>query len=122
MKDNTRNTNSGLSENSPIALKTYNNYLDDTVLTLLTKRKKNVVVTLYTKTISKQLMLDVKKYNIQYPPVEVVRLDQAHDRFIIIDNESVYHVGASLKDLGKKWFAFSRMDKNALTIIDKLKK
>jgi hypothetical protein len=86
------------------------NYVDDTVLTLLGKRNSDVTATIYTKSISNQLRLDVQRYNSQYPPVEVEIFSNAHDRFIIIDNTELYHIGASLKDLGKKWFAFSRMD------------
>lgn len=86
------------------------NYVDDTVLTLLGKRNNSVTATIYTKSISNQLRLDVQRYNSQYPPVEVEVFSDAHDRFLIIDNTKLYHIGASLKDLGKKWFAFSRMD------------
>jgi hypothetical protein len=86
------------------------NYVDDTVLTLLGKRNNNVSVTIYTKTISNQLRLDLQRYNNQYPPIEVEILSDAHDRFLIIDTIELYHIGASLKDLGKKWFAFSKMD------------
>ena len=86
------------------------NYVDDTVLTLLGKRNSDVTATIYTKSISNQLRLDVQRYNSQYPPVEVEIFSNAHDRFLIIDNTELYHIGASLKDLGKKWFAFSRMD------------
>lgn len=86
------------------------NYVDDTVLTLLGKRKDNVTATIYTKTISNQLRLDLQRYNSQYPPIEIEIFADAHDRFLIIDNTELYHIGASLKDLGKKWFAFSRMD------------
>jgi len=85
------------------------NYVDDTVLTLLGKRKANVTATIYTKSISNQLRLDVQRYNSQYPPIEVELFSDAHDRFLIIDGTELYHIGASLKDLGKKWFAFSRM-------------
>ena len=85
------------------------NYIDDTVLTLLDKRKKNVDAEIYTKTVSKQLSLDIAKHNTQYPPITVTSFDRAHDRFLCIDN-TVYHIGASLKDLGKKWFAFSKME------------
>ena len=86
------------------------NYVDDTVLILLGKRNNNVTATIYTKSISNQLRLDVQRFNSQYPPVEVEVFSNAHDRFLIIDNTELYHIGASLKDLGKKWFAFSRMD------------
>ena len=86
------------------------NYADDTVLTLLGKRNNNVTATIHTKTISNQLRLDLQRYNSQYPPIEVEVFSDAHDRFLIIDDTELYHIGASLKDLGKKWFAFSRMD------------
>ena len=98
------------------------NYIDDSVLTLFNKRKKDVKVTIFTKEISKQLSIDLKKYNSQYSPVEVREFKLSHDRFIIIDNKEVYHFGASLKDLGKKWFAFSKFDKETFTLLDKLKK
>ena len=86
------------------------NYVDDTVLTLLGKRNTNVTATIYTKSISNQLRLDLQRYNSQYPSIEVEIFSDAHDRFLIIDSTELYHIGASLKDLGKKWFAFSRMD------------
>ena len=86
------------------------NYVDDSVLTLLGKRNNSVTATIYTKSITNQLRLDLQRYNIQYPPIEVELFSDSHDRFLIIDNSELYHIGASLKDLGKKWFAFSRMD------------
>lgn len=86
------------------------NYVDDTVLTLLGKRKDNVAATILTKNISNQLRLDLQRYNSQYPAIDIELFSDAHDRFLIIDNTELYHIGASLKDLGKKWFAFSRMD------------
>ena len=95
------------AKNSIILL---DNYVDDTVLTLLGKRDDAVTATIYTKNISNQLRLDVQRYNSQYPPIEVEVFPDAHDRFLIIDDAELYHIGASLKDLGKKWFAFSRMD------------
>lgn len=84
------------------------NYVDDTVLTLLCKRKKSVNVRIYTYSIPKQLWLDLERYNTQYPIIEVHKSKRFHDRFLVIDSD-VYHIGASLKDLGKKLFAFSRM-------------
>jgi hypothetical protein len=96
------------------------NYVDDSVLTILTKRRKNVRVTIFTKSISKQLALDVKKYNEQYPPIEIKEFKNSHDRFIIIDDITIYHFGASLKDLGKKWFAFSKMDFGAVEMLTRL--
>jgi hypothetical protein len=96
------------------------NYIDDTVLTLFSKRNKNVQVVIYTREISKQLLLDLNKYNAQYPPIEVKEFKLSHDRFLIIDNKDVYHIGASLKDLGKKWFAFAKLDKDTFSLLDKL--
>ena len=97
------------------------NYIDDTVLTHLTKRNNGVKVTILTKTISKQLTLDIKKFNEQYPAIEIKEFKDSHDRFIIIDNTTVYHFSASLKDLGKKWFAFSKMDIGAVEMLTRLK-
>lgn len=86
----------------------FDNYIDDTVLKMLDKRKKKVSATIYTKSILPQLALDITKHNSQYTPIDVKVFDKDHDRFLCIDN-IVYHIGASLKDLGKKWFAFSKM-------------
>jgi len=97
------------------------NYVDDSVLTFFSKNQ-NIDVTIYTKTISKQLTLDLKKYNSQYKNIEIKNFKDAHDRFMIIDSSDVYHIGASLKDLGKKWFAFSRFDVGAFDILGRLKK
>ena len=96
------------------------NYIDDTVFTLFTKRKKGVAVTFYTRKITKQLKLDAEKHNAQYETIEIKELASAHDRFLIIDETNLYHIGASLKDLGKKWFAFSRMDVETLDVLKKL--
>jgi hypothetical protein len=73
-----------------------------------------VSITLLTKTISKQLQLDVQKANAQYPPIQVKLFGQSHDRFLIIDQTEIYHLGASLKDLGKKWFAFSKLNQHSV--------
>ena len=97
------------------------NYIDDTVLTHFTKRKKNVSFTLFTKRISKQLSLDIRKHNEQYPKIEIIEFKDAHDRFLIIDEKEVYHFGASLKDLGKKWFAVSQMDISSVKVLDRVK-
>ena len=97
------------------------NYVDETVLTLLAKRKINVAGTIYTKQISKQLQLDVEKHNSQYPPIALKTFAHSHDRFLIIDQKELYHLGASLKDLGKKWFAFSKMDSLTADVLAKLK-
>ena len=96
------------------------NYVDETVLTLFSKNQR-VNVKIYTKNITKQLKLDLDKYNAQYKSIEIRKFNQAHDRFLIIDNKEIYHFGASLKDLGKKWFAFSKFDINAIEILGKLK-
>ncbi len=97
------------------------NFIDETVLTLFTKRKKKVKVSIYTRRISKQLKLDLQKFNQQYEPIEIIEFPDSHDRFLIIDEKEIYHFGASLKDLGKKWFAFSKFDNEALQILAKLK-
>ncbi len=96
------------------------NYIDDAVLTLLSKANKKVQITILTKAISKQLALDIKKYNEQYPAITLKEFYHSHDRFLIIDGKTVYHFGASLKDLGKKWFAFSKFDKNAFKLLERL--
>ena len=101
---------SDVIRNAQSSIVLIDNYVDDTVLTLLSKRSDNVTATIYTKSISNQLRLDVQRYNSQYAQVNVEIFSDAHDRFLIIDSIELYHLGASLKDLGKKWFAFSRMD------------
>ena len=83
------------------------NYVNDSVLLLMNKRKKGVTVTIYTKSPSATFKLDVEKYNEQFECIYLKEIENAHDRFLIIDEKSMYHIGASLKDLGKKWFAFS---------------
>lgn len=93
------------------------NYINEDTLVHLSKKSKTVNVVLLSKTISKQLALDVKKANEQYGSFELKSFDKSHDRFLIVDNTEVYHLGASLKDLGKKWFAFSKMDKSSVETI-----
>jgi len=93
------------------------NYIDESTLTHLAKKKKGVKVLLLTKNSNKQLELDTQKANEQYGNFTLKTFTQSHDRFLIIDQTEVYHLGASLKDLGKKWFAFSKMDKNSVTHI-----
>jgi hypothetical protein len=95
------------------------NYIDETVLTLFSKNQK-VDVKIYTKNVTKQLKLDLEKYNAQYKSIEIKKFNQAHDRFLIIDEKEVYHFGASLKDLGKKWFGFSKFDMEAIELLTKL--
>ena len=85
------------------------NYVDESVLTLLTKRKAEVNAMIYTQRITPQFRLDWERHNAQYPPIDVKEIRNVHDRFLIIDQAEVYHIGASLKDLGKKLFAFSRL-------------
>ena len=96
------------------------NYIDETTLTILSKNQ-NINTTIYTSKISKQLKLDIEKYNQQYKKIELKKFDLSHDRFLIIDDKELYHIGASLKDLGNKIFAFSKMDINSFEIIGKLK-
>lgn len=98
------------------------NYIDDSVLHLLAKRNKGVEVKIFTSKISPELKKDIEKFNAQYEPVEVKIFSKSHDRFLIIDNETVYHIGASLKDLAKKWFAFSKIELNATEMINKIEK
>ena len=95
------------------------NYIDDSVLTMLAKRADKVAATIYTNHISRQLSLDLQKHNAQYPPIEVTAFDRSHDRFLCID-ETVYHLGASIKDLGKKWFAFNRMEMPTIELLQKI--
>lgn len=96
------------------------NYVDDTVLLLLSKRNNKVDAVIYSKSISPLLKQDLEKHNQQYALITIKHLKTSHDRFIIIDNKTVYHIGASLKDLGKKWFAFSRLDIDAEDIVGRL--
>ncbi len=90
------------------------NYIDDNTISILSKKEKVVKVTILTKTITKQLKTDVKKANEQYGNFEIKIFKNSHDRFLIIDDTEIYHLGASLKDLGKKWFAFSKMNKSSV--------
>jgi len=100
---------SNLIKSSKVSIVLIDNYIDESILTLLSKNV-NTSITIYTQTVSKQLKLDIEKYNKQYNNLEVKTTKKYHDRFIIIDNKDVYHIGASLKDLGNKVFAFSKMD------------
>lgn len=106
------------SANKSIVL--IDNYIDESVLTLLSKRENKVKATIYSANISEQLQLDLKIFNRQYPEIQVVSFNKSHDRFLIIDNITVYHIGASLKDLGKKWFAFSKINLDAMELLSKL--
>ncbi|MDD3476525.1 MAG: RhuM family protein [Sulfurimonas sp.] len=95
------------------------NYIDETVFTLFSKYP-NLKIKIYTQTITKQLSHDYKKYSQQYANIGLQEFKKAHDRFMIIDNAEVYHIGASLKDLGKKWFAFSKFEMETLNILSRL--
>ncbi len=95
------------------------NYIDESVLTLFKKTGKNVNIQILTKNITKQLKLDAQKFSSQYAKINLEKFDKSHDRFLIIDNKQVYHFGASLKDVGKKWFSFNKIDYELLK--DKLK-
>ena len=96
------------------------NYIDESVLALLAKRKPKVMAVIYTANVSAQLKLDIKRFNAQYPSIEIKQFTRSHDRFLLTDYETVYHIGASLKDLGKKWFVFSKIDLDAREMIRKL--
>ncbi|MDZ7820049.1 MAG: ORF6N domain-containing protein [Aliarcobacter sp.] len=97
------------------------NYIDETVFTLFSKYP-NIKIKIYTANITKQLKLDFQKYQTQYKNIDLIQFKNSHDRFLIIDKKEVYHLGASLKDLGKKWFAFSKFEIENLKILDYLKK
>ena len=97
----------------------FDNFVDDTTLALLDKRADGVEAVIYTKKVTASLSTDMRKHDTQYPPIEVHEFSQAHDRFLCID-DTVYHIGASLKDLGMKWFAFSRMEIPAGALLGKM--
>ena len=96
------------------------NYVDETVLLMLSKRSVGVSATIYSQRITQQLQLDLDRHNSQYPPIDIRTYRDSHDRFLIVDETDVYHIGASLKDLGKKMFAFSKLDIPAAVITDLL--
>lgn len=97
------------------------NYVDDRVLDQLNKRNAGTTATILCKKISRSLQNDLDRHNAQYPPIRVIEFSLSHDRFLILDESQVYHLGASLKDLGNKWFAFSRLDASALKVMDRIK-
>lgn len=117
-----------LLKNAKSEIVLIDNYIDDTVFTLFSKYQ-NLNIKLYTQTITKQLHLDYQKYKAQYKNIQLQEFKKAHDRFLIIDNQDIYHIGASLKDLGKKWFvlilaglhAFSKFEIDSLEILERLK-
>ncbi|AHJ13802.1 ORF6N domain-containing protein [Sulfurospirillum multivorans] len=112
---------SDIIKSAKTSIKLLDNYIDESTLVLFTKRDIKVTMKIYTKTISKQLQLDIQKHNAQYPKIEIETFDLSHDRFLIIDDMDVYHFGASLKDLGKKWFAVSKIDIDSFEMLRKLK-
>lgn len=112
---------SDLIKNSKKELILFDNYIDESVLTLFSKNT-NIKIKIYTHNISNQLKLDIEKYNKQYNNLIAIQNKNFHDRFLIIDNQEVYHIGASLKDLGKKVFAFSKIDIDSNDILKKVEK
>jgi len=96
------------------------NYINEEVLSLFTKCSRKVTITFYLKKLTPELEIDIRKYNSQYTPINIKKLQLSHDRFLIIDKKIVYHFGASIKDLGKKWFAVTRLDKVGLQLLQRL--
>lgn len=97
------------------------NYIDDRVLDQLNKRASGVTATILCKKVSRSLQNDLDRHNAQYPAISAVEFEHSHDRFLILDGHIVYHLGASLKDLGKKWFAFSKLDESGLKVMDRVR-
>ena len=110
----------GLIKSAKKSIVLIDNYIDESVLMLLAKRKPGVKAVIFTASVTEQLKLDVQRYNEQYAPVAIKKFAKSHDRFLILDDDTVYHIGASLKDLGKKWFAFSKIELDASEMIKKL--
>jgi hypothetical protein len=113
---------SELIERAKTSIILIDNYIDHKVLLQLAKRKKNVTATIYTERISAALSLDLEKHNEQYSPIEMHPIQNVHDRFLVIDENELYHIGASIKDLGKRWFAFSRMDSLTEQILERIQR
>jgi len=111
---------SGIIKSAENSVLLIDNYVDESVLLMLSKRKAGVTATVYTSSLTNQLKLDLKKCFTQYPDIDIKLFDKSHDRFLIIDEIILYHIGASLKDLGKKWFAFSRIDALTPEVLRKL--
>ena len=105
------------AKNSIILL---DNYVDETVLEHLSKAAPKVKIYILTRTISKHLKLDIEKYNAQHKSIEIFQFDLSHDRFLIIDQSEIYHIGASLKDLAKKWFAFSKLEYSSFGLMERI--
>ena len=111
---------SGLIKEAKQSIVLIDNYVDESVLLLMAKRKAGVSASIFTGTITKQLEADIQKHKAQYPPIQVQSFTRSHDRFLIIDQKDVYHIGASLKDLGKRWFAFSKIDLDPKEMLGRL--
>ena len=109
-----------LIRSAKVSLLLIDNYVDESVLLMLSKRDAGVKADIYTQAVSHQLQLDIQKHNSQYPPIGIHTYKKCHDRFLIIDGTDIYHIGASLKDLGKKMFAFSKLEIPATSITDLL--
>jgi DNA replication protein DnaD len=103
------------------SIKLIDNYIDESTFVLFTKRALHVEMSIYTSKIPNELQLDLEKHNAQYPKIVITKFDLSHDRFLIIDEKEIYHFGASLKDLGKKWFAVSKLDINSFEMMEKLR-
>lgn len=112
---------SGIIKEAKTSIILIDNYVDEITLSLFSKKNKMVRVAIYTHKITAQLNIDIEKYKAQYGDIEVKIFKRSHDRFLIIDNKEIYHIGASLKDLGKKWFAFSKLNIEAQLILNELK-
>jgi hypothetical protein len=111
---------SGLIKSADKSIILIDNYIDESVLVLLSKRKPVVEAAIYTAAISAPLKLGIERFNSQYPKIEVKLFSKSHDRFLILDHQTVYHIGASLKDLGKRWFAFSKIGLDAREMMERL--
>ncbi|MGD9492417.1 MAG: virulence RhuM family protein [Bacteroidales bacterium] len=112
----------GLIKSAKKSIVLIDNYVDESVLTMLSKRKSSVTCDIFTSHTGNQLLLDIEKNNSQYSEIALHQFSMSHDRFLILDNSIVYHIGASLKDLGKKWFAFSKIGIDANEMLQKLRK
>lgn len=112
---------SDLIKRSKKSIVLIDNYIDERTLMQLTKRNSKVTCVIYTERITPEIKMDLEKHNAQYPTIEIRILKNSHDRFLIIDNKELYHIGASLKDLGKRWFAFSRMDGFLIEVLARLR-
>jgi len=113
---------SGLIRKAVKSIILIDNYIDESVLDLMTKKNKEVMVTILTKKLTKTIILDEIKFNSQYQGLSIKVFDKSHDRFLIIDDKEIYHFGASLKDMGKKWFAFQKFERSDFSLLDILKK